>query len=176
MSRRYARRFAFEILFQLPFHSDFDYKFAISEYPLSESLPSQLELTPEDRVFVISELIGIFGQLPTIDEAISKLADKWRIDRLSSVDLAILRLAIYELFYTQIDVQVTINEAVDLAKRFSSDESPSFVNGVLREAMRLVSGKTPSGGQKANKTDAAVLRQISEDVFSSCILTRAKEK
>ena len=63
---------------------------------------------------------------------ISKKAKKWATGRMSKVDLAILRLAIYEIcFSEEIPTSVAINEAIELAKKFSSDEAPSFINGIL---------------------------------------------
>ena len=67
-----------------------------------------------------------------VDEIISNSSKGWKINRLSKVDLNILRLAIYEIKYNEsIPVNVSINEAINLAKKYSSDEAPAFINGVL---------------------------------------------
>jgi N utilization substance protein B len=73
----------------------------------------------------------IVAKLPDIDSLIQASATEWPIDKLNRIDLAILRLAIYELHNTQTPPKVVIDEAVELAKEFGGDSSPSFVNGVL---------------------------------------------
>lgn len=77
------------------------------------------------------EVNSILKQTKVIDKKIQKAAPTWPIDKLNKVDLAILRLAIYELNNTKTPPKVVIDEAVELAKEFSSENSPSFVNGVL---------------------------------------------
>ena len=72
------------------------------------------------------------ASLETIDKEISEKATGWTIDRMGKVDLAIIRLAVYEILFDEsIPVGVSINEAVELAKKYGRDESGSFVNGVL---------------------------------------------
>jgi N utilization substance protein B len=66
-----------------------------------------------------------------LDELIVKHAENWRLERLAAIDRAILRLAIYEMRSTTTPAKVVINEAVDLAKKFSSDDAGGFVNGIL---------------------------------------------
>ena len=80
--------------------------------------------------------------MPEIDRIINDSARGWKTGRMNKVDLTILRLAVYELKWDEeIPVGVAINEAVELAKKFSGDEGPAFVNGVL--------GKVASQEQKA---------------------------
>ena len=74
----------------------------------------------------------IVKQFPKIDEKITRTAKGWRIDRMSKVDLSILRLAVFELvFDSSIPDGVAINEAVELAKAYGGEESSSFINGIL---------------------------------------------
>ncbi|MCR5670618.1 MAG: transcription antitermination factor NusB, partial [Butyrivibrio sp.] len=74
----------------------------------------------------------IAAKLPEIDEAINKETTGWDTDRMAKVDLTIIRLALYEIKYDDsVPTGVAINEAVELAKKFGQDGSPSFVNGVL---------------------------------------------
>lgn len=73
----------------------------------------------------------ILGKRQEVDEEIKEAAPAWPIEKLNRVDLAILRLAIYELKYEKTPPKVVIDEAVELAKEFGSENSPSFVNGVL---------------------------------------------
>ena len=79
----------------------------------------------------LMEVNNILKQTKVIDKKIQKAAPTWPIDKLNKVDLAILRLAIYELNNTKTPPKVVIDEAVELAKEFGSENSPSFVNGVL---------------------------------------------
>jgi len=73
----------------------------------------------------------ILANKESIDDKIKKAATEWPIDKLNKIDLAILRLAVHELSTTQTPPKVIIDEAVELAKEFGSESSPSFVNGVL---------------------------------------------
>ena len=78
------------------------------------------------------EIESILQQLPQIDKLLQQAAPEWPLDKINKIDLAILRLATYEiLFEDDIPFKVSIDEAVELAKEFGSDSSPAFVNGVL---------------------------------------------
>jgi N utilization substance protein B len=88
---------------------------------------------PREYYSFAEELIhGVIKDINLIDEVIKRFAENWSFDRIAKVDLAILRLAIFELMRrNDIPPIVTINEAVDIAKSFSTDESKRFVNGIL---------------------------------------------
>jgi N utilization substance protein B len=73
----------------------------------------------------------VVAKLPEIDSLIQASATEWPIDKLNKIDLAILRLAVYELENTNTPPKVVIDEAVELAKEYGADSSPAFVNGVL---------------------------------------------
>ena len=79
-----------------------------------------------------------------LDDILARLSQNWRVERLARVDRNVLRIALYELAHCQADVpaRVVINEAVELAKRFGSEEAPAFVNGLLDSALGLL-GVTP---------------------------------
>ena len=80
---------------------------------------------------------GTWENLAQCDELIAASIIKWRLSRLSTVDRSILRLAVYHLkFCPDIPVRVVINEAIELAKKFSTDKSPAFVNGVLDAVLK----------------------------------------
>ena len=86
-----------------------------------------------------SLVLGAIENISGIDEAISKQAKNWKFDRIAKVDLAILRLALYELlFRDDIPPIVTINEAIDLGKTFSNLESKRFINGILDEVKKSI--------------------------------------
>ena len=127
MSRKTARRYAFEIIFQLPFQPDIDAVSALDAYP-EDNLP---KISAGERRFVIETVTGVLGRLEAIDNLISTNSENWDISRLNRIDLAAMRLAVYEISYTDTPIGVSVNEAVDLAKTYSGDESGRFVNGVL---------------------------------------------
>ena len=86
-----------------------------------------------------SLVLGAIENISGIDEAISKQAKNWKFDRIAKVDLAVLRLALYELlFRDDIPPIVTINEAIDLGKTFSNLESKRFINGILDEVKKSI--------------------------------------
>ncbi len=77
-------------------------------------------------------LDGIQGKSDAINQLISKFAENWRLERMSAIDRNILRLAVYEVYYQDdIPTSVAINEAVEIAKRYSTDDSGPFINGIL---------------------------------------------
>ncbi len=80
---------------------------------------------------------GINKNIEEINDIISKnLKEKWTIERVSKIDLSILKLAIYELLYTETPYKVVINEAVELAKKYGDDYSKSFINGILASVVK----------------------------------------
>ena len=86
-----------------------------------------------------SLVLGAIENISKIDEAISKQAKNWKFDRIAKVDLAVLRLALYELlFRDDIPPIVSINEAIDLGKTFSNLESKRFINGILDEVKKSI--------------------------------------
>lgn len=90
------------------------------------------EVSEEDRKFISNRVDAIAEKIDEIDEAINKAAVKWTTDRMSKVDLTILRLAYYEMKIDEdIPEKVAVDQAIELAKKYGTDDSPSFVNGVL---------------------------------------------
>ena len=83
---------------------------------------------------------GVSAHRAELDEILARLSQNWRVERLARVDRNVLRLALFELAHCQADVpaRVVINEAVELAKRFGSEEAPAFVNGLLDSALNLL--------------------------------------
>lgn len=91
-----------------------------------------LTLAPADFATVEARVHAVMEKLPEIDAAVTEKAVDWKINRMSKVDLTILRLAVYELMFDEsIPEAVAINEAVELAKKFGGDHSSRFVNGIL---------------------------------------------
>ena len=109
------------------------------QWDMSQQEPEKLEAkfwrgakaADTTRAFANQLFEGAAKQIATLDEIIGKHAENWRLERLAAIDRAVLRLAIYELRETGTPRKVVLNEAVELAKKFSSDEAGRFVNGVL---------------------------------------------
>jgi N utilization substance protein B len=122
--RTKAREFAMQMLFQ---------------WDMSQQDPAKLEAkfwkgakaADQTRAFANRLFEGTARDAAALDEIIGKHCENWRFERLSAIDRAILRLAIYEMNSTDTPPKVVLNEAVELAKKFSSEESGAFVNGVL---------------------------------------------
>ena len=127
MSRRIARRDAFYLVFQMDFHEKEDEE-RIKEIFMSE----QTDLTESDKEFIEKIVSAASTHLEEIDEIIGKYAKGWSVNRMSKVDLAVLRVAVCEMvFIKETPFKVIINEAIELVKKYSLDESPAFVNGIL---------------------------------------------
>ena len=91
----------------------------------------------EEKEFIKTIFEGLINNKSEIEELIqSNLKEKWTIDRISKIDLAILKVAIYELIYSKVPYKVVINEAVELAKKYGDDSSKSFVNGILASIVK----------------------------------------
>ena len=125
MSRRLAREIAFQTLFQIDLGKN------DPEASLQQRL-SETALAAGDLGYVQTVVRGVINQLPALDAQIGAVSKGWELHRLGSVDRNILRLAVYEIvFMDDIPVGVAINEAVELAKKFSDLQSARFINGLL---------------------------------------------
>ncbi len=123
MTRRQAREEAFILIFEKQFNS-----LDISE--ILEIAKEVRDLEPDD--YITSVFSGVYENLETIDSIIAEKAIGWKLNRISKVSLCVLRLAIFEMKYVEnIPVSVSINEAVELAKKYATKEDASFINGIL---------------------------------------------
>jgi N utilization substance protein B len=132
MKRRKAREHALQILFQLDIRKEKPSALMLKRF--------WAEYNPDDEVKDFAEEIvkGTYKHLPKINDLIHQCAKNWSIDRMAVVDRNVLRMAIYEILYRiDIPTSVTINEAIEIAKKFGTDESGSFVNGILDRVARL---------------------------------------
>lgn len=119
------------------------------QWDLSPQEPSRLEgkfwraakAADSTREFANSLFEGAAKDVAALDEVIVKHAENWRFERLAAIDRAILRLAIHELRTGATPFKVVLNEAVGLAKKFSSEESGAFVNGILDSARKVFQNK-----------------------------------
>ena len=141
MSRTLARETAFRALFQLDFNSgDIDEKDIYEGLAIGTAIDAADEFNPKDDLnkenllYVSKTVKNVRAKLDEIDALIqSYLKKNWTLSRLASADRNILRLAVYELKFAEdkIPVGVALNEAVELAKKYGTDDSWRFVNGVL---------------------------------------------
>ena len=126
------RRLGREIALQLLYARDYA---AGEAGPALELVLDESEAgTAAGRAFADELVRGVLEHREALDATIAEKSKNWSISRMARVDLNILRLAVFELLYPdEIPKNVTINEAIELAKKFGTEESPSFVNGILDE-------------------------------------------
>ena len=99
-------------------------------------------LSDSDKTFLENLTFGVRERQEELDGVIAQYAQGWALNRLAKVDLTILRMAVYEIRYMpEIPVGATVNEAVELAKRFGEDKSPGFINGILGSVARARSNE-----------------------------------
>ncbi|BCD62684.1 transcription antitermination protein NusB [Nitratiruptor sp. YY08-26] len=97
----------------------------------AEDILEEKKIRNKQREFALGLFKGAVEHLEAIDEAIKKHLESWDMERVGHIERAILRLGAYELLYTDLDSAIVINEAVELAKKLGTDQSPKFINGVL---------------------------------------------
>ena len=132
MKRRKAREYALQILFQLDIRKEKPSAAVLKHF--------WAEYAPDEEVKAFSEEIvkGTYKHIARINELLHQCAKNWSLDRMAVVDRNVLRMAVYEILYrSDIPTSVTINEAIEIAKKYGTDESGSFVNGILDRAARL---------------------------------------
>lgn len=127
MTRRNLRIQLFKLLFRVEFNQP-------EEMPEQMALFFDTEETIDEaaQAEIQEKYEAIEGKLSELDRMLNEKATGWTTARMGKVDLAILRLALYEILYDdKVPASVAINEAVEIAKKFGQDESPSFINGIL---------------------------------------------
>ena len=133
MNRSAIREKAFELIYSLEIQKQDNY---LNQEDLQEAVDLYIEnneITDKNaKEYIVDAIFGIENNKEKIVSQIEKhLKADWKLDRISKIDLAILKLAIYEIQYKDLPFKVVINEAVELAKRYGEDSSKNFVNGVL---------------------------------------------
>ena len=130
-NRHQAREMAFQLVYEWSLNDNAFY----DEKRIREYWKDRSKEDEENNPFYLRVLKGVAQYLPQIDSKIESLLENWSMKRLDRVDLAVLRLAIFELCFDKDadrpDDAVIMNEAIELAKRFGGKDSPSFVNGIL---------------------------------------------
>ena len=132
MNRKSIRELAFKFLYSLEIQKEYN------EDMLSTFFENN-EIDDSEAIEYITDVAkGVESNIEKINELIKlNLKKDWDIKRISKIDLALLKLSIYEIFYTDIPFKVAINEVVELAKTYGDDASPAFINGMLAEIVKL---------------------------------------
>ena len=134
MNRSETRRVAFEYIYSLEL-----LKLKEDEYEEELKLFFEVQNITEKKVidYISDATYGIKSHEEEITQKIkNELSEKWEFSRLSKINIAILKLAIYEIIYKGLPYKVVINEAVELAKSYGDDNAPSFINGVLASIVK----------------------------------------
>ena len=128
MNRTAMREQAFRLIYSLEVQKQENLQEAVELYIESNNIKNK------DAIEYIKD--AIFGIDKNKKEIVERLKPDWKIDRISKVDLVILKLAIYEIKYNKIPFKVAINEAVELAKKYGEEPSKKFVNGILASIVK----------------------------------------
>ena len=126
MTRREIREQIFQILFRIDFYQEAEFLEQLDEYAKEQ------EASEADAAYMQDKIRAVAEKVTEIDEMINAVTQGWKTGRMGKVDLTLLRLAVYEIkFEEEIPTGVAINEAVELAKKYGTDGSFSFINGIL---------------------------------------------
>jgi len=136
MSRRTEREAVFKLIFRREFNSEEEMKDQLAYFFKDNEESGKLSDDEQKKVEERYDLVS--SHMEEIDEIITSHAEGWNISRMGKVELAIIRLAVFELrFDEDIPDLVAIDEAVELAKKFGGDQAPSFINGVLARIVKI---------------------------------------
>jgi N utilization substance protein B len=142
MGRRASRETAMKLLYQME----------IQKSDKNEQIEMALEderFTEKDKKYIRSIIDGVNEKVSIIDSIIEKNAMGWKLNRVSKIDLSILRIGIYEILYREdIPFSVSVNEAVELAKKYSNEDAGSFVNGLLAKVTKEDAKEESTGDSK----------------------------
>ncbi len=132
MSRTELREHIFRMLFRIEFNSAEEMKEQEGFY-----FDELEEATGKDQEYILDKYRAIVEKKEEIDTLLNEVSEGWKTTRMNRVDLTIMRLAVYEIKWDEdVPTGVAINEAVELAKKYSSDDGPSFVNGILAKVVK----------------------------------------
>ncbi len=131
MNRSKARELAFKLLYQIEIQKE------INREDIELFFENNEIISNEVQEYISDVVNGIGRESKTILDKISKnLKEDWEVERVSKVNLALLKLAIYEITYKQLPYKVVINEVVELAKKYGEETSHSFINGILASVVK----------------------------------------
>lgn len=138
--RATTRNHILNIIFQIPFHSKDDIKEILNNYYETIEYEKEMELNQDanfktfkiNKNIIENQVFDLIENLDKIDDIINKNSIGWKLERIDKVELSILRLAIFEMIFDEnVPNKVAINEAVELAKEYSIENSYKFINGIL---------------------------------------------
>ena len=140
-SRRKGRELALQALYQMEINGD------VSERALHGFWES-FQNSVEGKELALRLIHGVLDRKQELDDLIGAACEHWRLERLSRVDVNIIRIAVYELTTPPVlPVEIALNEAIEIARRFGTEQSASFVNGVLDQIARQLELKSIVGSQ-----------------------------
>jgi len=122
MKRREAREALFTLLYEMTFNN---------KEELHDTVEKAREYRDLEDDYILTSIYGVYDNLNSIDALIDENAKRWSLHRISKTTLSILRLSIYEMLYAGIPFAISINEAVELAKKYDDEQAPTFINGIL---------------------------------------------
>lgn len=133
MTRNKMRESIMKLMYQADIRNEYMFQFFLDAFELME------DTTAVNNQYFTSVVKNFIDYKTLVDQDISENLKKWDIDRLGKVELAILRLAVTEMRYLEdIPMKVSINEAVELAKKFADDQAPKYINGVLAAVLKKI--------------------------------------
>ncbi len=131
MSKRQFRIEVFKGVFSSAFYDDEEKETQLEQLFNQDVQYDKLALSEKESKEANAKCQDILDNISEIDKAIEKALDNWSINRIGKVELAILRVAVYEIQYDKLEPAIAINEAVEIAKEYGGDKSGAFVNGIL---------------------------------------------
>ena len=130
MNKSASRELAFKVLYSVQMQKDM-------EEEQFEFFCMENDITESTKKYIQDILFGIKENEEKINNLIStNLKQGWNIERISKIDLALLKIAVYEIIEKKIHYKIIVNEVVELAKKYSDDSSPSFINGILASIIK----------------------------------------
>jgi len=130
--QKLSRHEAREIVFQLLFAKEFDREADALDFYENHADNSETEYNE----YIRSTFLGVCEKQPELDPVIEGASIKWKMSRMSTATRSVLRLAVYEMTYTDVPAKVVLNEAVEIIKTFDDENAPAFVNGILNKIAR----------------------------------------
>lgn len=128
MTRHECREAVFSLIFEAEFNR---------EKTADEIIADAVEIRGlKNEKYITETFRGVMANIPEIDETISTYAENWKISRMSKVSRSILRLAVYEMMFTEVPPKAVINEAVEIAKDYDDKAASGFINGILNKIAR----------------------------------------
>lgn len=134
MNRSEIREMAFKLVYSLEIQKDDNLDEQIKLFILSNEISDN-----NAKKYIKNTIKGIYENSKEITKLIEKnLKSDWKIERISKIDLSLLKLSIYEIKYTDIPYKVAINEVIELSKKYGEDSSKNFVNGILASVVKEI--------------------------------------